>query len=612
MKRSIKNIINIALIVVMIVASGLTFYYSKTQATGQSDIQMSQSNNMQGDSSSSAPEMPSGDNQNSEEPPEIPSGDTSDTQSMPNSQSGDSGSSQTPPDKPDGGDSSEQSSGQDMQMPSGDNSQMQNENNSNNKNIVFYIVFGIENLILAMAIMYLIMSKANKLGIKGTFKNCDKIVIYILSIIIIIASLTTADGIVLNKLNSTSNNEQSQSQSEMNNDSSASADATGATEVEDEQELSSTYSTTNADESSILVKNGGELTLTNATVTKSGDSSNTENSEFYGINAGLLVTENSTATISGATITTDATGSNAVFATGTDAKIYISDSTINTTGESSARGLDATYGGYIEGDSLKITTQGGSCASLATDRGEGTVTVKNSTLETNGSGSPVIYSTGDISISKTIGTANNAQMVVVEGKNSATVEDSTLTCSGAGNRNDVDNAGIMIYQSMSGDASEGTGNFTAKNSKLTIDSNSDYYKTAPMFFITNTDAIINLESTTLEFGSNVLISAQGTSEWGNSGSNGGNITLNATSQNLNGDIELDELSSLEMNLTSSSYEGTINADNSAKSIDITLDEDSTLTLTSDSYITSLSNADTSNSNINLNGYKLYVDGNELD
>ena len=70
------------------------------------------------------------------------------------------------------------------------------------------------------------------------------------------------------------------------------------------------------------------------------------------------------------------------FSTGTDSKIYISDSTITTTGSSSSRGLDATYGGYIEADNVKITTRGGSCATLATDRGEGTGTfiAKNSSL----------------------------------------------------------------------------------------------------------------------------------------------------------------------------------------------------------------------------------------
>ena len=392
--------------------------------------------------------------------------------------------------------------------------------------------------------------------------------------------------------------------------SSASVETSGATEVTDEQTLNGNYETSTADKSVIKVSDGGNATIDGATINKTGgDSSNTENSEFYGVNAGVLTTKGSTTTIKNSTITTNAKGSNAVFATGENAKVYISNTTIKTTGESSSRGLDATYGGYIEADNVTITTQGGSCATLATDRGEGTVIAKNSKLETNGSGSPVIYSTGDISISNTTGTANGSQMVVIEGKNSATVDSSTLVCSGKGNRGETDKCGVMVYQSMSGDASEGTGTFTAKNSSLTISENSDYYKTAPMFFVTNTDGVINLTNTKLNYGSNILLSIKGTSEWGNSGSNGGNLKLNATNQELSGNIEVDNISTLTMNFTeSSSYTGTINSANSAKSITLKLDASSKITLTGDSYVTSLEDSDASYSNINFNGYKLYVNG----
>jgi len=54
--------------------------------------------------------------------------------------------------------------------------------------------------------------------------------------------------------------------------------------------------------------------------------------------------------------------------------------------------------------------------------------------------------------------------------------------------------------------------------------------------------------------------------------------------------------------------GTINNENTAKSLKITLDSSSSITLTGDSYSTALENADSSNSNINFNGYKLYVNG----
>ncbi len=392
-------------------------------------------------------------------------------------------------------------------------------------------------------------------------------------------------------------------------ENSEDVEATGVLQIEDTKTLSNeTYSSSKSDESVILATNGGVLTLNQIIVSKQGDTTNTENSEFYGINAAILAKFNSTVNINESEINSNSKGSNAVFATGENAKIYVKDTIINTSSDSS-RGLDATYGGYIEADNVTITTQGGSSATLATDRGEGTVIASNSKLSTNGSGSPVIYSTGDITLESSEGEASNSQMIVIEGKNSATVSNVTLNASGKGNRNDADNCGIMIYQSMSGDAGEGTGTLTATDSYLKIQSDSKYYSSAPFFFITNTTAIINLKNNTLEYGSNLLLKVAATNEWGNSGNNGGNVTLNASNQKLNGDIEVDNISSGEINLKdSSSLEGKINSSNSAKSLSLSLDKTSKLVLTGDAYVTSFTDEDTSYNNIDFNGYMIYVNG----
>ena len=162
---------------------------------------------------------------------------------------------------------------------------------------------------------------------------------------------------------------------------------------------------------------------------------------------------------------------------------------------------------------------------------------------------------------------------------------------------------------MSGDAGEGTGILNATNSTLSISSNSDYYATVPLFFITNTKAIINLENNTLQYGSGILLKAQGTSEWGTSGNNGGEVTLNANNQKLSGNIESDNISTVEINLKeNSNLNGAINTENTAKKIKLNIDSKSTLTLTGDTYVTELNDEDTTYSNINLNGYKLYVNG----
>ena len=482
------------------------------------------------------------------------------------------------------------------------------ENSTTKLTTVYYCVFGLEAFLISITVIYLIMSKANKLSFKETLSTSDKKIIYLLATLLTSIVLVGGMVFVTNQyfLASTISSNTKQNGNQTSNESSI--ETIGNVVVEDEKTLTDTYTSTTSDESAILVKNGGNLTLEDADITKSGDTTNTEESEFYGINAGILVTKASTATIKNINITTSAKGSNAVFSTGEDSKITISDSTITTTGSSSSRGLDATYGGEIIANNVNIKTSGASSATLATDRGEGCVTVTDSKLETNGKGSPLIYSTGLISVTNTKGVANNSQMVVVEGKNSASILNSTLSASGAGNRNNVDNAGVMIYQSASGDASNGTGNFTSKNSILEILKDSKYYQTAPMFFVTNTSAIINLENTNLIFGSNILLNIGKTSEWGNNGSNGGVVTLNAKNQKLAGNILVDSISTLTLNLEDSTYEGAINSGNKAKSISVSLDRDSTITLTADSYITSLNDSDSSYSNINFNGYKLYVNG----
>ncbi len=372
--------------------------------------------------------------------------------------------------------------------------------------------------------------------------------------------------------------------------------------VTSSETISSDLTATAADTSVIYVSSTGSATIGSNTISKtSGDSSNTENSEFYGVNAAILVNGGS-ATLTGTTVTTAAKGANAIFATNSGT-ITINGGTITSTGASSARGLDATYGGKITANSLTINTSGGSCASLATDRGEGTVSCTSCTLTTAGAGSPVIYSTGDITITSSTGTATGAQMVVVEGKNSATVKSSTLKCTGIGNRNNVDKCGVMIYQSQSGDADDGIGSFTASDSKMEILSSSSVYSSAPMFFVTNTEATITLSNVTFTYGSGIFLDIEGTDQWGTSGSNGGDVTMTVTGQTIVGDIVVDDYSSLTLKLSSSSsFKGKINSAKSSGSIYIVIDASSKITLTGDSYITKLENADSSGSNIDTGSY----------
>ena len=284
-----------------------------------------------------------------------------------------------------------------------------------------------------------------------------------------------------------------------------------------------------------------------------------------------------------------------------------------TTYSDKSRGLDATYNGIINAKNVVINTNGQSCAALATDRGEGEVHVSDSELNTgvskeSGRGSPIIYSTGNITVENSKGTAYVSQIACIEGKNSIELTNCDLSAAAGGNREDngeyVDLGGVFIYQSMSGDADVGTSTFTAKNSVLSIESDSDYYETAPMFHVTNTKAIINVESTELNYGSGTLLDVSGQSQWGTVGSNGGELTFNAKSEILDGNIIVDSISSLNMTLSSTSYIGSINPSDDFGQTNVVIDSGSDWTLDGDSHLTSLEN----NGEINYEGHTLYVDG----
>lgn len=377
--------------------------------------------------------------------------------------------------------------------------------------------------------------------------------------------------------------------------------------TEDTEVDSETYTSTGDDENALRV-DGATVTLKDITIEKTaGSSSNTEDGDFYGLNAGLLVLNGATATITGATVNTSVTNGNGVFSYGEGTVVNISDSTIRTT-ENNSGGIQTTGGGTMNATNLDVETQENSAAAIRSDRGGGTVNVDGGSYVTNGTGSPAIYCTADISVSDATLTANASEGVVVEGKNSVALTDCEVT----GNMSNTYNGDsdenihcIMIYQSMSGDADVGEATFSAEGGSITA-------KTGDMFYITNTDCEITLKDVAFTLANDVFLRVEGNSSsrgWGTEGANGGDVTLTADSQEFTGNILVDEISSLALTMKNgTSCEGAINPDGDGGTVDVTLDDNSTWTLTGDSYITSF---DGDTSNITANGYHLYVNGEQV-
>ena len=431
-----------------------------------------------------------------------------------------------------------------------------------------------------------------------------------MGIIIVLVIILSILWVLIIKNNNKTNNNASNNPGTNNNSSVSYSSAKEITKDEDITE--GEYKSTTKDENAISVSGNIKSTLSNITINKTGDSDGGDNTSFYGTNSAIIAKDGANLTIKDATITTNATGANGVFSYGGSATtnnsssdnttVNISDSTITTSKDNSG-GIMTTGGGIMNATNLTITTAGTSSAAIRSDRGGGTVTVNKGTYKTTGKGSPAIYSTANITVknAKLISTASEG--AIIEGKNSITLENVELTdTNNTLNGQSTTYKNIFLYQSMSGDAATGNAEFTAKDSTITTNKGDSFY-------VTNTTATINLEN-------NKIINNDSTGNflriqkdsWGNSGSNGGTVTLNLTNQEVSGNIVVDSISTLTMKLTNSSFKGEINKANQGE-VSLTLDKNSSITLTGNTYVKSLTNADSTNSNINLNGYKLYVNGN---
>ncbi len=369
-----------------------------------------------------------------------------------------------------------------------------------------------------------------------------------------------------------------------------------------------TYSSAGNDENALRIDNA-TVTLDNVTVDKnSGTSSNTEDGDFYGQNAALLATNVAELTVKNSVVKSSAQNGNGIFSYGEGTVVNAYDTEITTTADNSG-GIQTTGGGTTNAYNLTVNTSGNSSAAIRSDRGGGTVNVDGGNYTSNGYNSPAVYSTADITVKNSDLTANNSEVLVIEGKNSIALENCNVT----GNMSDTEGSSsdenvhnVMIYQSMSGDAEVGTASFSMKGGSLTSN-NGD------MIYVTNTHSVINLSGVdiTNNDSDSYLLYVCGNSAsrgWGQTGSNGADVEFTADGQTLNGNIAVDTISTLNLSLTNHSvFTGTMNivdnkqngtaTDNNAV---ITIESGSVFNLTGNCTITSIEN----NGTINFNGYTI--------
>ncbi len=360
---------------------------------------------------------------------------------------------------------------------------------------------------------------------------------------------------------------------------------------EDTTESGQTYTSTGTDENAILVMDGAEVTLEDFTVTRtSSDSTGGDNSSFYGVGASVLAIDG-TLHLTGGTIESDAAGGAGVFAYDTGV-VYVSD-TVITTQQDTSGGIHVAGGGTLYAENLTIDTHGESSAAIRSDRGGGTLQVSGGTYTSHGTGSPAVYCTADLTIEDAVLTAESSEAVCIEGLNSLKLTDCQLT----GNipddsRNDC-NWTVILYQSMSGDSEIGNSTFDMEGGSLTS-------LNGGLFYTTNTESTFMLKNVALTVSSSndFFLKCTGNANergWGETGANGADCSFTADTQEMEGDVIWDSISTLDFTmqngstLTGAFIQDETNAGNGGDGYaNLTIDKTSTWTVTADSRLSTLS------------------------
>ncbi|MCD7732448.1 MAG: hypothetical protein LUH56_03295 [Oscillospiraceae bacterium] len=300
------------------------------------------------------------------------------------------------------------------------------------------------------------------------------------------------------------------------------------------------YNSTGSDENAVLVTSG-DVTISDSTISRiSSDSTGGDNSSFYGVGASALVT-NGTLRITNTTITSDSAGGAGVFAYG-DGIAYVSDTTI-TTEQDTSGGIHVAGGGTLYAWNLTVSTSGESSAAIRSDRGSGTMVVDGGTYVSNGTGSPAVYSTADITVANATLTANSSEAICIEGLNTIRLFDCNLSGSMLDSSQNDCTWNVIVYQSMSGDSEVGNGTFMMIGGSLTANNGG-------MFYTTNTESTFLISGVDITYAedSEFFLKCTGNSNqrgWGSTGSNGADCSFTARKQAMEGAVIYDSISNLD-------------------------------------------------------------------
>ena len=357
--------------------------------------------------------------------------------------------------------------------------------------------------------------------------------------------------------------------------------------TEDESLSGVTMSSENGDENVIHVFNGASAEISDSSFDNTGMGSGGDAHSFYGIGATLLVTDGELYA-SGDTIHSDTAGGAGVFAYG-DGVAYVYDCDIHTE-QGSSGGVHVAGGGTLYAWDCDVETTVGSAAAIRSDRGGGVMVVDGGSYVSD-TGTGAVYCTADITVHDAYLYSGASEAIAIEGKNTIRLFDCDLT----GNMqptltNDNKVWNCIVYQSMSGDAEDGTGEFDMIGGSLTCNG-------GPVLYTTDTSCYITLSDVDVSYGEDTTYWLQCTGNsssrtWGTAGANGSDCVFTAYKQEMQGDVFYDTISGLNFYMLDGStlsgaffcddeFNGGYSGDGIAN---VYVDADSVWTVTGDSVI----------------------------
>lgn len=482
----------------------------------------------------------------------------------------------------------------------GANTEKEEETNKYNTSEFSIIISS--SIIFTLVIFYLIITKFGKYSLNSQI-NTTKKLIYTCTLLVLACSIIptsfviATDKKILNSYDTKSITEKSMA----------------VIEVTKNENVSNLREISKEDNKSVIqVSNKAKYNATNLELTKeSGKSTDFDSSTLYGLNSTFIAKEGSEIFLEDSKLSSSISYSSAFFATGLETTATLNNVELSTDKDNSSA-LNASSEAKIDISNSEIKTKGNNSDAIKTLDANSLININDSTIITEGQNSTLLYSKGKIEALNIKGTSNS-YLAIIEDRNSLELTNANLITNGQDKTINEYLGAFLIYSQESASASN---NYTSAkldiiDSIIEINKDSSWYDKTPLFYLTNTEANINITNTTLNYGSDILLKAVANSEYGDIGDNAASVTLTATDQELTGEIIVDSNSKVRLNLNNSTYEGKINVDNLSANVDVTFDYDSRWELTGDSYINILQITKTDYLRKNVrkyirsNGYNVY-------